>query len=237
MSNCTNCGAPLPPDSMICSFCKTRNDIDLKGLYKHETVKPESKRICPRCNKPMKTIDLKVEGAYLIERCEDCFGLFFDPGELEALLDKSVSNVYRIDAAQIDDLNKMKRSEDYPVVYLKCPVCTKLMNRVNFGTRSGVIVDTCKEHGIWLDGGELRQLLEWMKAGGQILHQQTELELERQKRMEVERKLREQAALKQGVNPTPIGSGFGDFSTHGFSDSDDLLGTITNVLTRVFRFF
>lgn len=237
MSNCANCGAPLPPDSLICSFCKTRNDIDLKGLYKHDKVKPESTRICPRCNISMRTIDLKLEGAYLIERCEDCFGLFFDPGELEALLDKSVANVYRIDYAQIDDLNKMKRSEDYPVAYLKCPVCAKLMNRVNFGTRSGVIVDTCKEHGVWLDGGELRQLMEWMKAGGQILHHQIELEKERQKRMEVERKLREQAAANPGANPMHPGSGFENFSNPGFGDSDDLIGTITNILTRVFRVF
>jgi Zn-finger nucleic acid-binding protein len=237
MSNCVSCGAALPPDSMVCSFCKTRNDIDLKGLYKHDTVKPESERICPRCDKPMQTIDLKVEGAYLIERCEDCFGLFFDPGELEALLDKTVANVYRIDYAQIDDLNKMKRSVDYAVAYIKCPVCGKLMNRINFGARSGVIVDTCKEHGIWLDGGELRQLMEWMKAGGQILHQQTELERERQKRMEVERKLREQAAVNPGANPTNYGSGFRNFSNSGFGDDGDLIGTITNILTRVFRVF
>lgn len=236
MSNCANCGAPLPPDSMVCTFCKTRNDIDLKGLYKHKTVIPETDRICPRCNKPMHTIDLKIEGAFLIERCEDCFGLFFDPGELEALLDKTVANVYRIDYSQIDDLNKMKRSEDYPVGYIKCPVCGKLMNRVNFGTRSGVIVDTCKEHGIWADGGELRQLMEWMKAGGQILHQQTELEKERQKRLEVERKLREQAAANTGSNPTHFGTGYRDFSDVGFGDGGDLLGTLTNILTRVFRF-
>lgn len=49
-----------------------------------------------------------------------------------------------------------------------------MMNRVNFGQRSAVVVDRCLHHGIWLDSGELIHLMEWKKAGGQILHQQTE---------------------------------------------------------------
>ena len=63
------------------------------------------------------------------------------------------------------------------------------MNRVNFGARSGVIVDRCKDHGVWLDGGELRHLMEWMKLGGKLLDQERqeqakkeELKLEREKR-------------------------------------------------------
>lgn len=235
MSDCINCGAPLPPDSIVCSYCKTRQDIDLKGLYKHKVVKPETERICPRCDKPMQTIDLKLEGPFFIERCGECMGLFFDPGELEAVLDKTVSNVYRIDSGQIDDLNKMKRSADYPVAYIKCPVCRKLMNRVNFGTRSGVIVDTCKEDGIWLDGGELRQLMEWMKAGGQILHQKTELEAERIKRQELERKLREKAAANTGMRAHYHGGGFGDSSDNSF-DRGDLFKIITRVVADFFLY-
>lgn len=236
MSDCINCGAPLPPDSIVCSYCKTRQDIDLKGLYKHKAEKPETDRICPRCDKSLKTVDLKVEGAFYIERCDECFGLFFDPNELEALLDKSVSDVYRVDAAQIDDLNKMKRSADYPVAYIKCPVCRKFMNRVNFGTRSGVIIDTCKEHGIWLDGGELRQLMEWMKAGGKILHQQTELESERLKRQELERKLREKTASNTGMQPHDYGRGFHDYSESSFEGGGDLVRIISRILGGLFRF-
>jgi len=46
------------------------------------------------------------------------------------------------------------------------------MARRSFGHRSGVVVDRCQEHGVWLDNGELIHLLEWKKAGGQMLHQQ-----------------------------------------------------------------
>jgi len=33
------------------------------------------------------------------------------------------------------------------------------MNRINFGRTSGVIVDVCKKHGTWFDGGELTQVI------------------------------------------------------------------------------
>jgi Zn-finger nucleic acid-binding protein len=46
------------------------------------------------------------------------------------------------------------------------------MNRVNFGYRSGVVVDQCRKHGIWLDSGEITHLMEWKKAGGQLWNHQ-----------------------------------------------------------------
>jgi Zn-finger nucleic acid-binding protein len=67
------------------------------------------------------------------------------------------------------------------------------MNRVNFGVRSGVVVDRCGDHGVWLDAGEMRQLMEWAKAGGRMLHQQVmERRREEEKRRQ-ERRQRERA--------------------------------------------
>ena len=117
-------------------------------------------------------------------------GLFFDPGELEALLEKSVSHVYDVDHSRIEELHRLKRHQDYPVTYIKCPVCRKLMNRINFGSRSGVIIDKCRNHGVWLDGGELRHLLEWTKAGGQIHHERKQLEMEKLKLQQEKENLR-----------------------------------------------
>lgn len=235
MANCINCGAPLPHDTLICPYCKTRNDIDLRGLYKHRVEKVESERICPRCDKPLQTIDLKIEGKFLIERCNDCLGLLFDPGELETLLDKSVSNVFHIDIKQIDNINKMRRHQDYPVGYIKCPICRKMMHRINFGTQSGVIVDKCKNHGIWLDGGELKHLMEWMKSGGQMLHQQQQAEEDRLKRLEEQRKMKEMAVPTSGDIPYDY-STYGDYDRieHGYAV--DLLGLITRAVNKLFRF-
>lgn len=172
MANCINCAAPLPTNSMVCDYCGSRNDTDLRGVHRYTTRELDSARTCPRCAIHLRTIDLQLEGRFLVERCDDCLGLFFDPGELEALLQATVTNVFAINRRQLDSLNNAKRSADYTVTYVRCPVCATVMNRVNFGARSGVIVDRCPDHGVWLDGGELRQLFEWTKAGGELLEQE-----------------------------------------------------------------
>jgi Zn-finger nucleic acid-binding protein len=56
------------------------------------------------------------------------------------------------------------------------------MQRMNYKAISGVIVDRCLRHGVWLDGGELRQIFEWKKAGGEVKTKETSL-----KPVEVER--------------------------------------------------
>jgi Zn-finger nucleic acid-binding protein len=52
------------------------------------------------------------------------------------------------------------------VTYLPCPLCHNPMNRVNFGRVSGVIVDVCRDHGTWFDGGELTRVVAFAGGGG-----------------------------------------------------------------------
>jgi Zn-finger nucleic acid-binding protein len=40
------------------------------------------------------------------------------------------------------------------------------MSRTNFGARSGIIVDVCREHGSWFDRGELDATLQFIRDGG-----------------------------------------------------------------------
>ncbi len=61
------------------------------------------------------------------------------------------------------------------------------MTRINFGTKSGVIIDQCSAHGVWLDGGELRRLLTWRKAGGELLHEQIMREKEQARIIEMQK--------------------------------------------------
>jgi Zn-finger nucleic acid-binding protein len=62
------------------------------------------------------------------------------------------------------------------VVYLRCPSCRQLMNRTNFGKRSGVIVDVCKPHGIWFDRDELSAVVAFVKRGGLLEAKKLQLE-------------------------------------------------------------
>jgi len=194
MPNCRNCGAPLPPNSYLCRYCRSRNDIDLTGISVSSGESVQSERSCPRCRAALATVQLKLPGRFSIDRCAHCLGLFFDPGELEYLLDNTVKNVFDIDYRQLTRFVEEGQIKDYPVTYIKCPVCGKLMNRINFGAQSGVVADRCKEHGVWLDGGELHRLMEWVKAGGKLFHQQVKKEEERLKEQREKQKQRELAA-------------------------------------------
>lgn len=224
MARCSNCNAPLPPGSLLCGYCGNRTDIDLKGIHYYTTHENDTPPICPRCNVKLKTLDLKLDGRFLIDRCETCLGIFFDPGELEALLEATVTSVAGIDRAGLEAINEKREPNQYPIAYIKCPVCEQLMHRVNFGAKSGVIVDRCKDHGVWLDGGELRQLFEWMKLGGQLLEQ----ERQEQQRKEAEQREREQSIKLKGYDEEP--SAFGSFSDPLRASDPDLFTIILKVI-------
>lgn len=171
MAQCTQCSAPLSANSNQCLYCGTRNDVDLGDKQQYNLISADSKLYCPYCAKPLQIIDLNLNGSFLINRCADCFGLFLDNGQIETLLDSRVAQVSLINLQHLDNINKERYYND-EVKYIKCPVCQVLMNRVNYGQRSGVIVDRCQRHGVWLDCGEITHLMEWKKAGGQLLDAQ-----------------------------------------------------------------
>ncbi len=235
MANCTNCSAPLPDGSIRCEYCGSRNDIDLTGVHYYTTHEIESERICPRCSISLKTIDLNIQGRFLIERCDQCLGLFFDPNELEALLEATVSNVFNINKSQLDACKVQSATGEQGAFYIKCPVCSKIMNRVNFGTNSGVIVDRCKDHGVWLDGGELRHLFEWMKAGGKLLQQEREDEQRRAETRELEREKRKlQTPSTSGVS-YPDGSSFDLFGGTLRNSDPDLFEIVVKAIGAFMR--
>ncbi len=52
------------------------------------------------------------------------------------------------------------------VRYRRCVACGTMMNRINFGRVSGTVIDACKGHGVFLDAGELHQIVLFLQAGG-----------------------------------------------------------------------
>ena len=181
MANCNSCSAPLLGKSNVCEYCGRLNDTNLHGIHQYTIERPNTDRSCPRCEVALHTINLKKQERFFIERCDQCMGLFFDPNELEVLLEQSVSNVFQIDKDRLNEVNKELYYHDKNhAMYIKCPVCTEFMKRTNFGAKSGVIIDCCQTHGVWLDGGELKRLLEWKKAGGQLLHEKISQEQKEQ---------------------------------------------------------
>ncbi len=165
--DCVNCGAPLPPKTTRCPFCQTLNDTDLRGQF--TVQRGTTTRDCPRCRKALAAVLLRVGDEQVeIDRCVACHGLFFDPGELDSVLGGIEKRAEEVDHRQLLTLIEQETpTGDFEeVAYVSCPDCGQLMHRRNFGQRSGVIIDTCRDHGLWLDGGELRRLIRWTQAGG-----------------------------------------------------------------------
>jgi Zn-finger nucleic acid-binding protein len=147
--------------------------MDFAAVGRFTVAREPSRRQCPDCAIQLQTIRVNTgAGLFAIERCERCYGLFFDVDEVPAFLEASVSPAFSVNFREITAINEERGSASRPVRYIKCPECGVIMNRANYGSKSGVVVDQCKEHGIWLDNGELVHLMEWKKAGGQLLDQQ-----------------------------------------------------------------
>lgn len=176
--DCRKCGAPLPAKSRVCRFCSTLADVDLRQRRKRRLGAGE--RPCPRCETPLEILHIDVAGGLEIDRCEACHGIFFDPGELEDVLSEAEAGTHDVDHQRLDVLAEEEtETRDFEQVsYVPCPDCGRLMNRKSWGSRSGVVVDRCRDHGVWVDGGELRRLVEWSRAGGRLHHLKREEERE-----------------------------------------------------------
>lgn len=169
MRRCASCSAPLAAHSNVCRYCGVRNDIDLAGRFEYAATGKIQHRLCPCCQIVLQGLQISLPTRLTIERCPECLGLFFDRGEIEILLEHAVMPPTAIDRVLLDTIARERYQTPQFIFYLPCPVCSVLMNRVNYGQRSGVVVDVCFAHGLWLDSGELAQLLEWKRAGGQLL--------------------------------------------------------------------
>ena len=191
MAKCRSCAAPLPANTNRCRYCGVRNDVDLQEKHAYHIQSQVSERICPHCEQPLQSIQLQLAETLSIERCDKCFGLFFGLGELDTLLQYSVSEVHTVNLRHLDNINIDRYRKNQVVKYIKCPVCRAFMHRTNFAQRSGVIVDSCRQHGLWLDSGEVTHLMEWKKMGGQLLHEQVQQE-KRHKRKRLQRQPRDE---------------------------------------------
>lgn len=166
MALCVSCGAPLRADDPNCAYCGHRNFVNLQAIDAGAQGRPSQLK-CPVCNLPMQCLSVETEDETVeIDHCPQCGGIWFDRGELEYLLNHRVKTVFELNHRLMNQINKDRGASLQTRGYIPCPVCGELMPFTNYGKKSGVIVDWCRDHGIWLDGGELAHLLEWAQAGG-----------------------------------------------------------------------
>lgn len=180
---CGSCGASLFAGTVQCPYCNSfvEPHLDKIDVY---SIDESSNGPCPRCShKLMIAAQPKSDGAE-IKLCENCGGSFFPVGLVELLLEKVKEQDVGALETELEQYLAVRPPPDSTQrTYIPCPDCGDLMNRVNYGSLSGVIVDSCRRHGLWLDAGELQRLLHWAKSGGISRSELIKAERERERRL------------------------------------------------------
>jgi Zn-finger nucleic acid-binding protein len=103
--------------------------------------------ICPKC-KVIKLVKRKAKGkAFSVEYCRKCKGIWFDRDELEELMSEAIKELVIPRNAKKD-------------VKSLCPKCNKALYAFNY-PQTYVSIDMCKRcKGLWLDGGEFKEIRE-----------------------------------------------------------------------------
>ncbi len=99
--------------------------------------------------------------------CPSCEGLWLSGESFEGICKKkeaqaAASGVKPVATAGV----QATLSAANDVNYIPCPICKDAMNRQNFAKVSGVIIDVCKQHGVWLDKHELSLIVHFIESGG-----------------------------------------------------------------------
>ncbi len=199
---CPSCGAGVAPTTSACEYC--RAELLLKACprcmhrvfhgHKHcpdcgaelglaAAGDARADLRCPRCEGALAA---RLVGDIVIDECGGCQGLFLDQIAIQrVIVDRRQGRA----EALLGALPKSATSvapRPGEKMYLKCPSCRTVMNRRQFATGAGVVVDVCKRHGTFFDVGELPAIIDFVMQGGLEQAAKKDLEYERQ-RLERER--------------------------------------------------
>lgn len=115
---------------------------------------------CIRCSRPL--VAFPVEGQSVLACLEH--GMWMQREQLVAITDD-----LQDDVAPIAEDAAWSTSNDAPAGMVEerfhtCPVCEHTLRKDNWRYGSGIVVDVCDEHGIWVDRGEIAQIEAWEEA-------------------------------------------------------------------------
>lgn len=180
---CPACGANTEPGAQRCKYCKARlatvscpSCLALMfdsatfcpscGARRSRTEYPADAR-CPACRGAM--ADVTVGETPLLD-CQKCDGLWIAAEAFERLCSSKEAQ-----AAVLHQPAPEPRAMER-VRYRPCLQCGTMMNRVNFAKVSGTVVDVCKNHGTFLDRGELQAIVHFIQGGGLERSRQRQIE-------------------------------------------------------------
>jgi Zn-finger nucleic acid-binding protein len=232
-TSCPDCGGAVDEQARACPYCSAPiATVRCAGCF-HMNVAaaahcagcgrelglepiPEGGELrCPDCKEPLSRFR-SAAGALL--DCPKCGGQLVEHALLRDLLERR--EVYGHTAPR--HTARPPPPPSTRVRYVPCPACGQLMNRKNFAGISGVIVDVCKQHGIWFDRGELPRVLAFAESGG----------LARARRRQIEELERAERALAAAAAGGSAGGERSPLSTRSGVElgTIDLLGFLHEIL-------
>lgn len=150
---CGHCAAWNLADARHCQRCGREEVLGGVGAGR------ASEGPCPRCDGKLAA---RSYAEMDVDECDACGGVFIEGSMMDRIVAARCSAAHGLHLA----LPERRRDAESEVRYVECPACRKLMNRQVFGRISGVVVDVCKQHGVWFDAGELSDALEFVARGG-----------------------------------------------------------------------
>ena len=232
--HCQACGASVGEHDLSCPYCGS----ELATLACPQCLNMVSSRAehcphcgaaltaaagaptalaCPDCRTPL--VARTVAGMEL-DQCGKCGGIWTEQKTFE----KIAADRQERGAVMGSLPAQVKVAATLATVhYRPCPRCAKLMNRQNYAHISGVVINICKEHGIWFERDELTQVLAFIEDGGlerDRAHQMAQMEAERH----------------QAAAPSPVQGG--DWSGMGQAPpfaSTSLASVVESLVAHFFR--
>jgi len=113
---------------------------------------------CPKCNCELDSANIN---GVMLETCDSCEGIWFDPEELIKIIqipeeELRVSNIASsLEESHEDDFHESG-------FRTTCPKCGETMEVQTYSYDSGIKMDKCNScGGVWLDDGEIKSVIDY----------------------------------------------------------------------------
>jgi Zn-finger nucleic acid-binding protein len=212
---CPECFARLPGGARFCSECGVK-------------ISPEAIRTtratasCPRCKGQLALREFP-KGHYT--ECLVCGGIWLDAQAFESVIKEKDEGALAGLIRSAEATANAGAAET--IKYVPCPTCGSMMNRKNFAECSGIVIDICKNHGLWFDHRELEKILSFVRAGG--LDKARKMGIERAKAELAQIESRKRAAALVGPAVWSAGSKQGGGWSASRGSVGDLTGSILDL--------
>lgn len=169
--------------------------------------------VCPRCKTRQETYLLKKASLDNIEVdiCEKCGGIWFDKNELGHATKISQKEILEL-TNLLENTNQVEKFED---VEINCPKCDIPMTKYRYMYTSNIYIDSCEKcEGIWIDKGELIQIINYLEESSKIDPEKEAAILKKISQIKMEYQLKEKEFVDSLVKmdntaTNPISKAFG----------------------------